>query len=136
MRAHGVPSFPEPRVQTSAGSTEVAMVAPGSLAHTPAFRAATRACRSLMPAGPIGESPAQQRTLGVALLSFARCMRAHGIRTFPDPTPQGRITREMLAAANINLALPEVQRGAFDCVSATHGAITAAQVRQAINHSG
>jgi hypothetical protein len=112
------------------------MVVSSAIAHTRAFRAASRACQSLIPAGPIGESPAQQRALGHALLSFARCMRAHGIDNFPDPTPQGQITREMLAAANINLVLPNVQKGAFDCVSVTHGAITAAQVRQAINHSG
>ncbi len=84
---------------------------------------------------PVSQTPAQQHARAADLLSFARCIRAHGIDDFPDPTPQGQLTREMLAAAHIDIGLPGVQKAAFNCVSAAHGAINSADVRSAINHN-
>ena len=86
--------------------------------------------------GPASESPAQRLAHTADLLSFARCMRAHGVSSFPDPTPQGQISREMLAAAHTDIALPNVQRAAFTCVPSAHGILTAAAVREAINGGG
>ncbi len=42
----------------------------------------------------------------------------------------------MLAAAHIDIGLAEVQKAAFTCVSAAHGAITSTDVRSAINRGG
>ena len=61
-------------------------------------------------------------------------MRAHGVTNFPDPTSQGRISRETIAAAHVDIGLPSVQRAAFTCVPSAHGLLTAAAVRAAINH--
>jgi hypothetical protein len=82
MRSHGVPDFPDPnsngQIQLEAG--------PGSdlLPDSARFKSAQQACKSLTPV----LAPAQQRQQLAAALKFARCMRAHGVPKFPDPTPQ------------------------------------------------
>ncbi len=135
MRTHGVTNFPDPKVEAHDGSQSVAMVVPSTLAGSPAFHAAARACQPLLPK-PIIQTPAQQHARAADLVSFARCIRAHGINNFPDPTPQGQLTRAMLAAAHVDIGLPEVQKAAFACVPAAHGAITSTDVRSAINRGG
>jgi hypothetical protein len=85
MRAHGVPNFPDP--SSSGAST------PGDLdPNSQQFQAASHACRHLQPAGKIFSTsgagaltPQQQGQL----LSFARCMRDHGLPSFADPTAHG-----------------------------------------------
>jgi hypothetical protein len=80
MRSHGVPNFPDP----SAGGGVDFELRPGIDAQSPAFEAAQRACKSLLPskAAPPTMSAREQR----AALEFAQCMRAHGEPDFPDPT--------------------------------------------------
>ena len=77
MRSHGVPDFPDP---TSRGG--VPKVTPQQAGVSNArFQAAQRACaRLLQPA------QAQLPQIMTGLLNFARCMRAHGIPNWPDPT--------------------------------------------------
>ncbi len=53
---------------------------------------------------------------------------------FPDPTTQGQLTLETIRAAGVDLQAPSFLTAAKVCVSATHGAITLAQVEQAIHH--
>jgi hypothetical protein len=88
IRSHGVPGFPDPgsNGRFSLGSS----IDPSS----PQFQAAQKACQSLLPTG--GSSLATQAASGSIspekqrqLLQFARCMRAHGVPNFPDPTSQG-----------------------------------------------
>jgi hypothetical protein len=78
MRAHGVPSFPDPGSngqQTGNGIDQ----------NSPQVRSAARACQSLLP----GPNPAAlQAQAGTQALRFSRCMRAHGIVNFPDPSVQ------------------------------------------------
>ncbi len=132
MRSHGVTSFPDPRVSVSAGHTSVAVMAPQSAVALPGFKTAQRACQGIL--ATVG-SAAQSDQLGKkpALLAFARCMRARGIGNFPDPNPQGQITREMLSAAGVNLHSRVLLGAALACVRVTHGAITAAQVQAAVS---
>ncbi len=122
MRNNGVPGFQDPAI---AGNK--AELAPGT-AHSPAFLAAYQTCRNLMPAGSpndtAGHSPAQK----AGELAFARCLRSHGFPSFPDPTTNGELTHEMLAAAGINLHQPAVLPAADACVGASHGFITKAIV--------
>jgi hypothetical protein len=59
-------------------------------------------------------------------------MRAHGFRSFPDPTTSGQISHEMLATAGINVHQPAALQAADACVSVTHGAITKADVARFI----
>jgi hypothetical protein len=88
MRSHGVPRFPDP------GSNGRTSLGNGIDPSSPQFQAAQKACQSLLPSG--GSSLATQSAGGsispqkqAQLLRFARCMRAHGVPNYPDPTSHG-----------------------------------------------
>ena len=84
MRAHGVKDFPDPNAngQIQLNANKGSDLTPDS----PAFVAADKACKSLMP-GP--GTPEQQRKDYAAALKFAKCMRGHGVKDLPDPQPPG-----------------------------------------------
>jgi hypothetical protein len=79
MRAHGVPSFPDP----SPGGG-FPLRTSGINEQSPAFQSAQKACAALEPGGntppPI---PAAQQA---GMVAKARCIREHGVPNFPDPT--------------------------------------------------
>ncbi len=91
MRAHGVTSFPDPTQRAGGGVGLSITAVPGSSTLTvdgttfagPTFTSAEKSCK-LFGGGssppPISEKQKQQ------LVSFARCMRAHGVRGWADPT--------------------------------------------------
>jgi hypothetical protein len=80
MRSHGVVSFPDPSSGGALPKSEVARLA----AADPRFPAAHRACGHLLPNG--GEpSPAQVEQAWNDMRDFARCMRSHGVPSWPDP---------------------------------------------------
>lgn len=81
MRANGTPNVPDP-------SSNGALPNP----TLPAFRAAEKACERLQPVGMHSGGPAAPTAAELrAALAFARSMRAHGFRQFPDPlTAYGR----------------------------------------------
>jgi hypothetical protein len=89
MRSHGVPDFPDPAVNGNSVGISVhgssgSDLNPGS----PAYKAASRDCKSLAPPGLNGPqqlTPQQQ----AAAVKFAGCMRAHGYPSFPDPDGHG-----------------------------------------------
>jgi len=90
MRSHGVPDFPDPKVSSNSGGTGVSMGVGtrGDLnPRNPAFKDASRACRSLQPAG--ANPPAQSAQELATDVKFADCMRSHGYPSFPDPDPKG-----------------------------------------------
>lgn len=77
MRAHGVPGFPD----LSNGQFNLT----GINQNSPQFLHAAGICgRS---GGNTGAS--QQAQTVTQALRFARCMRAHGVANFPDPTTNG-----------------------------------------------
>lgn len=132
MRAHGVANFPDPQVHTSANGASVAIKAVG--ASTPQSQVAQKACQGLLPGPGDRGSPAQQQARTRVLLAFARCLRTHGLPKFPDPDSHGQLSMQMISAAGVDLHAPQVVPAARACVGVTHGAITLAQVYQAINH--
>jgi hypothetical protein len=137
MRDHGVTNFPDPKVSNPGpGQTAIAMVAPATLSKSPRFKTAFTACRGIMPK-PANSNPAQLAQVQQArkhdLLAFARCLRAHGLTNFPDPTSQGQLTLEMVHNAGVDLHAPDVLPAARACVGVTNGAITWADVERAIN---
>jgi len=83
MRSHGVANFPDP-VTTPGGS--YGFRTQGVDPKSAAFQSAGDACRSQAPEGwgdngkPL--TPAQQQLW----LSWAKCIRTHGVPDFPDPT--------------------------------------------------
>jgi hypothetical protein len=84
MRAHGMSDFPDPNPQ--------GLIQLGSSIdpHSPAFRSALSACRTLLPSG-FGQPPtaAQLEQVQQELLALSQCMRAHRINDFPDPSGAG-----------------------------------------------
>jgi hypothetical protein len=106
MRSHGVPSFPDPGsgggIQINAGS--------GINPRSPAFLAAQRKCAGLLPGGgPLGHHASEADKL--RMLAMSRCMRTHGLPSFPDPvaTPPHPGTGFGLAfgAAGSIIAIPQ-----------------------------
>src|SRR5579859_855502 len=135
MRSNGMPSFPDPQ-RLSGGNLKLTIARLG--ASSPHFQAAMSACNHLLPNGGSGsqETAQQTRTRLADELSFARCMRSHGVTRFPDPTAQGELTVEMVQAQAIDVHAPAVLRVVQACLPASHGALTPAKVRAAINNAG
>jgi hypothetical protein len=79
MRAHGVPDFPDP----SAGGPVV--IPNGVNAKAPAFQSAQRTCNKELPSGG-GSASEPSESARLAMVAMARCIRAHGVPNFPDPT--------------------------------------------------
>jgi hypothetical protein len=87
MQAHGDPGFPDPK--EGPGGVWLETVTPQTEQYFsgPAFNTAQQACKKLQPNQQI--TPAQRQAALKQLLQLARCMRAHGITNFPDPTTHG-----------------------------------------------
>jgi len=90
MRRHGVTSFPDPTVASNGGGGFQLRSGPGGSGIDPqstAFQGAQNACKSLLPNGGVPQalSAAQQQKF----LSWAACIRSHGVPSFPDPVFSG-----------------------------------------------
>jgi hypothetical protein len=87
MRSHGVSKFPDltdsSRVASQLPKLTVSLQQLG-ISRT-AFQTAEKACRHLLPHGGQTTPNESQRDLN-AMRGFARCMRSHGVPTWPDPT--------------------------------------------------
>jgi hypothetical protein len=88
MRSHGVPTFPDPNSKGHLSSSNIPNL------NSPQYRKAQEVCRPLLPEGyteqggsPTGGSLTPQQQ--AQFLKYARCMRAHGLPNFPDPTSSG-----------------------------------------------
>jgi hypothetical protein len=89
MRSHGVPNFPDP-----GGGGGIDLSGTNLNPFSPSFKAARASCQKLLPGGgPGNRGPSAEAMKQV--LAYSKCMRAHGITGFPDPTtklpssPQG-----------------------------------------------
>jgi len=85
MRTHGVPEFPEPTegrllIRSSDHNGHATGINPASAR----FQAAQKVCGKLLPNGG-APSPAEQAKLQEKALQFSKCMRTHGVPSFPDP---------------------------------------------------
>jgi hypothetical protein len=116
MRSHGVLSFPG---SASFGSSDGIKAAKGQMAQiskgeasSPTFQAAQRACAKYY--GPPTTSPQVSAQEIRKLLAVSRCMRAHGVTSFPDPNPT---TGELNAPASIDRSSPLVLAALRACSS-------------------
>jgi hypothetical protein len=82
IRAHGIPSYPDPNSQGQFITNNPPKVS------TTVLNAAAKACQSLAPPGP---PPGGQKVTSNQL-KFSECMRSHGEPDFPDPGANGSIT--------------------------------------------
>lgn len=132
MREHGLPNFPDPKVTTGDGHQSMGLAVTPSLTGSPQFKTAQKACSGILPA-PSSRSDlaAQARQRAQNILSFVRCLRAHGITRFPDPNAQGQLTLQMVQAAGVDLHAPGLRSAGLACLPASHGAVTAADIAQA-----
>ncbi len=126
MRANRVSGFPDPIAAPGGGeglplmvNSDGSLTAEGKTFAGPALRSAERACAAYLPpaAGPPPKVRAQQ--LGQEL-AFARCMRAHGVPNFPDPSSSGG---QDGLAAGIDPQSPAFQSAARVCGAGGSGNI-------------
>jgi hypothetical protein len=132
MRSNGMPNFPDPQ-RFVGGNVKLTIhqLAPS--------QAALNACNRLLPTNGGGgsqETAQQRRTQLADELSFATCMRSHGVSRFPDPSAQGGLSVEMVQAQGIDVHSPAVLRVVQACLPASHGGLTLAKVREALNNAG
>ena len=134
MRSHGVPGWPDPE---SNGVFDKSKLRQLRVSPTRVRAIEDGPCNHLLPTGGSGSPDAEQqtRTRVADALSFARCMRTHGVTRFPDPTAQGDLTVEMVQAQGIDVHAPAVLHVVQTCIPASHGGITAAKVREALEHA-
>lgn len=109
MRAHGIKDFPDP------GSNGAINLngSPGSdlNQNDPRYQAAYQVCKSLLPPGQTGNS-GQLRT---ANLNYAKCMRAHGISDFPDPSADGSLAVNPSPGSDLVPSNPQYQKADNAC---------------------
>jgi hypothetical protein len=120
-------------VTTAPGGGSIREVLPEGAASSPRFKSAQEACRGIIGAPNGGPTQGQRQARKRDLLAFARCLRSHGVSDFPDPDSQRQLTLEMVSAAGVDLHAPSFLTAAKACVGVTHGAITLAEVAQAVN---
>ncbi len=89
MRSHGVSDFPDPTTPAGGGVAFQINGGPGSdlSQSSPTFKAANHVCRGLLPGD---QQAATMPAPNIAVeLTWARCLRSHGVPSFPDPNDQG-----------------------------------------------
>jgi hypothetical protein len=118
MRSHGVPNFPDPdengRLLVKGGVDGM---------NTPQGRKAAQACAHLQPNG--GRLTAAQETKDLqAFLTYARCMRSHGVPRFPDPKPGGGL--QIGPKVGVDPSTPQFQAAQAACRKVVPGIPSAA----------
>ena len=102
MRTHGEPDFPEPNAQ--GGVTLSRNIDVNSPTYTSAFNYCSKKY------GFSGQvSPAQEGTMKAENLRYAVCMRAHGIKDFPDPNSHGQFQIQAAPTSDLNPTSPKYQ---------------------------
>jgi hypothetical protein len=111
MQTHGVPSFPDPNSKgqlTVSGSNGSALDPQG-----PVYAHAQSVCAKDLPQ----PTPAQQAANSKRALKMSECMRAHGIKDFPDPDAQGKLTLKSGPDSDLNPNDPQFQAASNACAS-------------------
>lgn len=118
MRAHGLPNFPDP---SSQGHLLVKAHSGGDLNPTsPQYQSANKVCGHLLPNGGQDTSAQQQQDL-VRFLQYAKCMRAHAIPNFPDPTLSDGDVNLNLKGSGVDPRSPQFQSAQQGCRSLSPG---------------
>jgi hypothetical protein len=115
MRAHGVPTFPDP--SATEGTLGAMVSAAGIDLQSPTVQAALAACKQYTPTQSV--TPTQSAAQNAQQLQFAQCMRSHGVPKYPDPsadtaTGTGAV-RVNLQGTGIDFSSPMVQAAIKAC---------------------
>jgi hypothetical protein len=123
MRSHGVPNLPDP------GPEGGLQLGPGSGINTSsaAFKAGQAKCAKLLPGGGQGGLAPRSEQFTKQMVAVSKCMRAHGVSGFPDPTvaPPPSSPQEFSIAmgrGGVSLLVPkmiDVHSPAFEQAAAT-----------------
>jgi hypothetical protein len=109
MRKHGVANFPDPNGQGVITIHSGMGIDPGS----PGFQSARSACAKLLPNG--GQpTPAQIAQQQQQMLALSACMRAHGVKDFPDPS-NGGLQIRATPGSDLNPNNPTFQKAQQAC---------------------
>lgn len=109
MRANGVKNFPDPN---SDGEIQLhAEPGSGMSADDPAFKKADQACKYLMPAPTVDRDK-----IKAANLKYSKCMRANGIKSFPDPKADGTLQIQNEMGGELDPTNPKYQKADKACV--------------------
>jgi hypothetical protein len=119
MRAHGVPTYPDP-IKSPGGEGFPIREALGGGTVTvegipfsgPAFEAAEKTCKLF--GGGTGPAPVSE-TQKLALFHFSECMRKHGVPDYPDPSFPAGGGIERPSVPGLNLNAPSVTKAAAVC---------------------
>lgn len=134
MRAHGFSGWPDP-TGNGVFDKEKLRELGYPVARVKAVEDST--CGHFLPANNTPQENVQeQHTRLVDGLSFARCMRSHGVTQFPDPNGRGELTVQMVQAQGIDVRSPAVLQTVQACLPASHGGLTPAKVREALREAG
>ncbi|HWD73924.1 MAG TPA: hypothetical protein VG371_02215 [Solirubrobacteraceae bacterium] len=119
-RANGVPNFPDPPgnggygvksfAQESNGET---MSINGVSVNAPAFRSAMAKCQHYLPQPP-APTTSQLAKIRPLMVTWAKCMRSHGLPDFGDPTITADGHRIMHGQFNIDSPAYQSARQACD----------------------
>ena len=115
MRANGVPNFPDPGSNgMRIGDHGQTVSVNGVSVNAPAFTAALSKCERYRP--HTHGTPAQTAQQIKQGLQFARCMRSHGVPSFPDPKVRtGPDGNQEAYLPGVNIQSPAVQSAANAC---------------------
>jgi hypothetical protein len=113
MRSHGVPDYPDPN-----SSGQLPKITPANeqqLGVSDArFNAAGNACQALWPYQAPTQAQLQQQLTDD--LTFARCMRSHGVPNMPDPViSDGEVVFVFSASDGIDPHSPQILAKAREC---------------------
>jgi hypothetical protein len=126
MRSHGVPNYPDPPSGGQAPKADPQHLGVG----ISQLQAAQRSCRRLYPGngGALGASLRQCEETGNcpqamvhrvmnSMLVFSRCMRAHGVPNWPDPTidSEGRPGFNLVPIHGTDWNSPQIQNKIYEC---------------------
>ena len=109
MRSHGIPDFPDPN-----SSGQLSKRAIIQLGVSPSvLQTAQRACQRLWPYQ--APTQAQLRQQLAQDLTFARCMRSHGVPDFPDPSSSGGQAEFVISLSRVGMSESQLLAKAHQC---------------------
>ena len=120
MRTNGVPTFPDPTVDSNGNVQQGFGPNSGIDRNDPNVRKAFEACRSKLQALRPNFSPDQRQQLQDALLKYAQCVRTNGYQ-MADPDFSGNGGGGFRALGNINRQDPAFQKADAICRPQTLG---------------
>src|SRR5215472_11527846 len=126
MRSHGVPNYPDPPSSGQVPKTDSQQLG----VSTAQLRAAQRSCQHLYPGNgeALGASLRQCEETGYcpqamvhqvmdSMLVFSRCMHAHGVPNWPDPTvdSEGRPGFNLVPIHGTDWNSSQIQNKIYEC---------------------